>query len=65
MIFDRTNTIMAIKNDPEMASVVIQQDSVDFASHLADVARITKAVVTDMEAAIPGSRVTVTPVMAD
>jgi hypothetical protein len=40
MIFDRTNTIMAIKNDPEMASVVIQQDSVDFASHLADVARI-------------------------
>ena len=31
----------------------------------ADVARITKAVVTDMEAAIPGSRVTVTPVMAD
>jgi hypothetical protein len=29
------------------------------------VARITKAVVTDMEAAIPGSRVTVTPVMAD
>jgi hypothetical protein len=40
MIFDRTNTIMAIKNDPEMAFVVIQHDWVGFASHLADWARI-------------------------
>lgn len=31
----------------------------------ANVARITKSVVDDMEASIPGSRVTVTPVIAD
>jgi len=38
-----------------------------FAGNLAfaDVASVTKAVVTDMEASIPGSRVTVTPVLAD